>query len=205
MNILVVDNHELILDSIKVLLNENFPNSKIWTAQSSLVANDLIRKNTFDLIICDYKIDEHSGLDIFHNLKNLNKKTKFLIVSMINDPIIITTLLEHGINGFVCKEGSKNELVKAVIGLQENKKFICQSTQTVLKGFKKNLKDRVFFTKREFEIIRLIMKEYKNQDIAKELSISVSTVETHKKNLITKLQVKGTVGLVKYVIENQLI
>jgi DNA-binding NarL/FixJ family response regulator len=202
--ILIIDNHELILDSIKNLLTENIPTVKIWSSLNSEVAINYINDIEFDFIICDYKLDELNGIDIYQYVKNKGKKCKFLILSMINDPVIIETILEYGVNGFICKDGSKSELIKAINELKENEKFICVASQEILKNHKRKSKIPVFLTKREFEILGLIMKEYKNQDIAKRLSISVSTVETHKKNLIAKLEVKSTVGLVKYVIEKQL-
>ncbi len=204
MKILIIDNHELILDSIKNLLTENIPTVKIWSSLNSEVAINYINDIEFDFIICDYKLDELNGIDIYQYVKNKGKKCKFLILSMINDPVIIETILEYGVNGFICKDGSKSELIKAINELKENEKFICVASQEILKNHKRKSKIPVFLTKREFEILGLIMKEYKNQDIAKRLSISVSTVETHKKNLIAKLEVKSTVGLVKYVIEKQL-
>lgn len=204
MKVLIIDNHELILDSIRVLVQENFPDAKIWTSQNSELGKNYIKDILFDYIICDYKIDELNGIDIFQYSKSLDKKSLFIIVSMINDPIVIETILEHGINAFICKEGSKTELVKAIHELRKNDRFICVVTQETLKDHKRKSKSQIFLTKREYEILSLIMKEFKNQDIAKKLSISVSTVETHKKNLIGKLQVKGTVGLVKYALENQL-
>lgn len=204
MKILIIDNHELILDSIKILLNENFPEAKIWLSQNSELGKNYLSDLSFDYIICDYKIDNLNGLDVFQYFKKSGKNGKFLIISMINDPIIIETILEHGVNGFICKEGSKTELIRAIQELKNKDKFICLASQEILKGHKRKSKTQVFLTKREYEIMSLIMKEFKNQDIAKKLSISVSTVETHKKNLISKLQVKGTVGLVKYALENQL-
>ena len=204
MKILIIDNHELILDSIKVLIHESFPDAKIWTSQTSELGKSYIKDISFDYIVCDYKIDELNGIDVFQYSKSLGNKSLFIIVSMINDPIVIETILELGINAFICKEGSKTELIKAIHELGKNDRFICVVTQEILKDHKRKSKSQVFLTKREYEILTLIMKEFKNQDIAKKLSISVSTVETHKKNLMAKLQVKGTVGLVKYALENQL-
>ena len=204
MKVLVVDNQDLIVHSLtQILIEDNI-------AQDIVSANGmnegLEKAKTFkpNLIICDYKMPDGNGLDFFNQLKSNNILAKFLVLTMLEEGAIINTLYNEGINGYINKECSKSEIKKGINLIIQGQNYFCEFTKKALKkynspNYKKNL-----ISKRELEILKLILHEKKNQDIADLLSITVSTVETHKKNLIKKLGVKSSIGLVKYALDNNL-
>lgn len=204
MRILIIDNHEFILDSVRNIVGDLNQFNEVETVSSPTLALEKIQNNEPDIIISDYKMSEMNGLELVMNIRTFNKTSKIIILSMVDEGEVIETLIKQGINGYIHKESSIGNISKAIKKVLSNKQFYCLKTQEILKKHRANNSTSFFLSKRELEILKLIVDEFKNKDIAEQLNISVSTVETHKKNLIKKLQVKTTVGLVKYAVEHQL-
>lgn len=204
MKILIIDNHEFILESVKNIITELNQFTEIETVNDPELALEKIKVLAPDIIISDYKMSEMNGLELVMNIRAFNKTSKIIILSMVDEGEVIETLIKQGINGYIHKESSIGNISKAIDVVIKGSNFFCVKTQEILKKHRVNNKPSFFLSKRELEILKLIVDEFKNKDIAKQLNISVSTVETHKKNLIKKLQVKTTVGLVKYAVKNQL-
>lgn len=204
MKILIVDNHDFILDSVRNVLQGNTLFTSIQTVNNPKVALESILLTKPDIIISDYKMPEMNGLELVMALKEHRISSKIIILSMVDEGEVIETLLNQGISAFINKESATINLSLAIDEVVKGNTFLCFHTQEVLKKHRQTPNTSVFLSKRELQILKWIVAEYKNQDIAHELNISVSTVETHKKNLIKKLNVKGVVGLVRYALEKQL-
>jgi len=204
MKILIVDNHDFILDSVRNVLQSNMLFTSIQTVNNPKVALESILLTKPDIIISDYKMPDMNGLELVMALKEYKISSKIIILSMVDEGEVIETLLNQGISAFINKESATINLSLAIDEVLKGNTFLCFHTQEVLKKHRQTSNTSVFLSKRELQILKWIVAEYKNQDIAHELNISVSTVETHKKNLIKKLNVKGVVGLVRYALENQL-
>jgi DNA-binding NarL/FixJ family response regulator len=202
MNILLADNHELLLQSLEQLIGENKLADRIFKAGNGTEAWQLIKSKHPDLVISDYKMDGLNGLELLTRLKKENLPAGFLVISMVDEPVVINALMQNGANGFISKDCDRRETLQGIKAVIAGQQFMCSTTKRILKSNRTNPPQRPFFSLRELEILKLIYAEKKNQEIAKHLSIAVSTVETHKKNLLKKLHVKSTVGLVKYVVEN---
>ena len=205
MKILIIDNHPIVVLSLKQLVTENYPDAVIETANSSLDANNMLSSSYFDLVICDFFIDENNGLDIY----TLNKKngcfTGFLLVTVLQNVPIMQSALRGGINGIVSKETSFDEYILAIDSIINGKTYICKTIERMIANYELNKQKGLFITKRESEIIHLIHLGLKNQEIASKLNVSVSTIETHKKNLIKKFNLSGSSGLTKFISENQIL
>jgi len=205
MNILLVDNHELILDSILQIITDTVVDANVYKALNGLDAYNLAKINMPDVVISDYKMEGMNGMELFMALKQENINAKFLIISMINEYAVINALINEGISGYINKESDKWEISKGIKMVLEGKPFFCSATKAIINNHQHSHAVSPYLSKREKEILRYVYAEKKNQEIAALLNISVSTVETHKKNLIKKLKVKTTVGLIKYVAENDII
>lgn len=201
--ILLVDNHDLILDGLSRVLQSNNVASKVIKAHGGEEAIAAVNQFSPDLIVSDYRMPGINGLEMLVKLKNQHVKTPVLFVSMINEPTVINHLLRTGASGFINKESTTDEMVFGVREILEGKQYLCRITQSLVEN-NQATDNHPFITKREIEILRLIVDEKKNQQIANELHINVSTVETHKKNLIKKLNVKTSLGLVKYALKHQI-
>jgi DNA-binding NarL/FixJ family response regulator len=204
MKILIADNHELVLDSLEQIISSNLLATVLFRATNGKQALDIAKYKQPDLIISDYRMEEMNGLELLIAAKKENPTVKFLVVSMVNEPLVIEALVQNGVDGYVNKDCDKWEILKSIKTILGGQSFFCKSTYRIMKSSKLTYNERPYLSKRELEILKLVYAEKKNQEIAVLLGISVSTVETHKKNLIKKLKVKTTVGLIKYVAQNQL-
>jgi DNA-binding NarL/FixJ family response regulator len=204
MKVLVVDNHDLILHSLTQMLKEENIASEILTAGNVTEGVEKAVELKPNLIISDYKMGNGNGLDLFYELRAEGIYSKFLIISMIDEGALINMLYNEGVDGYINKESSKSEIINGITQIIQGNKYLCELSRKSLKNFKATHSDNKFLSKRELEILKLVVQERKNQDIAELLNITVSTVETHKKNLIKKLGVKSSIGLVKYSLDNKI-
>lgn len=203
MKILLVDNHDLVIDGLARLLKLNGLSSQVKKAHDGESAFALAQTYLPDLIISDYRMPLMNGLQLLVEIKAVGLKCHFLVISMIDEAVIVETLLNHGADGFVNKESTTDEMLYGVSEVLKGNRFLCRITQGLLKK-SKNSVDEMFLTRRELQILKLVVDERKNKEIANDLHINVSTVETHKKNIIRKVGVKSSMGLVRYALENQL-
>ncbi|WP_395052600.1 response regulator [Flavobacterium sp.] len=191
-SIVVVDDHQMFLDGMISVLSsqENFT---ILFAEKSPVNALLKLKNlTPDIIITDISMPEMNGIEFIKIINNQYPKIKILAISMFDNLQKI-----EGIDGYLLKETDKDILVKAIneIVIIGKSYFLNEKKQTNTFDFKKSI-----LTSREKEIVILIAQEKTTDEIAIKLSISKATIESHKKNIFLKLQVKNNIGLVKTAI-----
>jgi DNA-binding NarL/FixJ family response regulator len=205
MKILIIDNHPIIVSSLMKVISQQYPDWDISSAVNSTEADTLIQSNTFELIICDYFLDIQNGLDIFLKHKQESRFGSFLLVTVLQHVPIIELAIKQGINGIVSKEAHNHEYLEGIHAILQGSTFLCTKTKELLAAYKTSKEKNSFITKREFEILKLLKLDLKNHEIANQLHLSVSTIETHKKNLIKKFNVKGTTGLLRYVHENHLL
>ncbi len=188
----IVDDHKMFLDGlISVLSNE--PNFEIvFAEQRSKDALVKIEKNLPDIIITDISMPEMNGIEFIKILRKDFQDVKILVVSMFDN---MQSLKD--INGFLLKETDKEKLIDAINGivLRNEKHFNGVSSNESLFEFSKSI-----LSKREKEIIELIAKELTTDEIALQLNISKNTIETHRKNIFYKLQVRNIAGLIKKAI-----
>lgn len=184
----IVDDHKMFLDGLISVLSSEPDFEITFAANTAKDAIVKIRENQPDIIITDISMPQMNGLEF---IKILNKDfpvIKILVVSMFNNMQSI-----KDIDGFLLKETDKQQLIDAISGivLRNEKHFNGISTDQNLFEFNKSI-----LSKREKEIIGLIAKEFTTDEIAFKLNISKNTIETHRKNIFLKLQVKNIAGLI---------
>ena len=180
----IVDDHQLILDGLEKLLNseENF--RVVFIENSAKKALEIMEKNPVDLVITDVAMPELNGAEFIQRIKQTHPKVKILVLSMYKTDLIS----EDDIDGYLLKESSSKTILKKVkeIVQQKPKNIYAPST-----GVYHNL------SKREREIVVEIGNGLSSDQIAEKLFLSYYTVETHKKNIYLKLDVKTTSELIK--------
>ncbi len=213
----LVDDHQLLVDGIQLLL-KNHPSVKITTTASN--GNELIealKHQEVDIVMLDINMPEMDGVETIKVLKKEFPKINTLILSTLDDTKLIRNMLKLGAMGYVLKNTTREELVKAIETINDNEYYFTPSIQRkvlalALPTEKEKKKKKSYnlgghhasLTKRELEIIKLITEEYTGPEIADHLFITINTVETHRKNIIQKLGVKNTIGLVKYALKHRI-
>jgi len=213
-NVFVVDDHQIFLDGIVSLLDDE-PNIKIaGTAHNGKEALDRIKSTKVDVVLMDINMPEMDGIEATKQLKKTNADIKVLMLTMHSEARFIKECLEIGAKGYVMKNISKDDLIKAIETVYQDKTYLDQDSQEKLISSISNADDddernydelAAQITQRELEILQLIALGLTSQDIANKLFISKNTVETHRKNMLAKLNVNNTAALLKIAYKKGLV
>ena len=160
----------------------------------------------------DIDMGETNGIDATIEVKKNYPDVNILALSMHGEHNYILKMLEAGATGYILKNAGKEEMLTAIISVASGNSYFSREVSSRLIEYLnkpqvniKNTDKDIPLTNREIEILKLIAQEYSNSEIAEELFISVRTVDTHRRNLIEKLGVKNTAGLVRFAIRKGLV
>jgi two-component system, NarL family, nitrate/nitrite response regulator NarL len=209
-NLLIADDHQLFVDGMRRLLETEKMFGEIHGVNNGLQVLEHVKSHPVDCIIMDINMPFLNGLETTKQLKKDNPEIKIIVVSMECDVVIVSKMLKAGADAFINKDTGKEELMTAFRKISENEKYvspdIAKNLFSYLSYRKKNVtEDEKHLTPREIEIIRHIADGETNAEIAAKLFLSVVTVDTHRKNILSKLELKNTAALVKYAVENKLL
>jgi DNA-binding NarL/FixJ family response regulator len=214
LKILLVDDHPMIRIGIKSLLEGEKNIVLIDEATDGDECLEKLETNNYDVIIMDIKMPKKTGIDTTKEIVKKYTNAKVLALSMHDEQDYIVKMLQAGAKGYLLKNTTKEELLKAVESVSRGENYFSNDVSSIMlskyiyKEFpsaKKEYKSDVQLTRRETEIIKMISEELTNADIAEKLGISVRTVDTHRRNLLQKLDVKNTAGLVRFALQNGLL
>ena len=213
--VIIADDHMLFLDGLKRVLEEStaFNFDIVGTATSGLEVIRLVKMNKPHIVFLDLNMPGKDGLAVLEEIKTWNKEIKVIVVTMYDKGKIVKSAIKTGCKGYVLKMYGKNELFTAVEAVLSGETYIGKGIEFTSQGIPK--KQDVRFddsfirkhklTKRELEILRLISQALSNKQIGKQLFISDQTVSVHRKNIMRKLGVSNTAGLIKVAYDNSLI
>lgn len=207
MNVAVIDDHALISEAIKSLLNDQ-KNYTFWKGFDSL---DLFFKTCQEdnfspnFLLLDINLKEEDGLMGCEKIRTLYPNVIILILTSLSQPSLVTEAFKKGAKGFLLKNITQNDLIQAFKLTKEGHYYIHPEISFSLESKKTSRFDELpKLSRREKEVLTLILEEKTTQEIASILSIAVSTIESHRASLFSKTGVKNVVGLIKYSIENNL-
>lgn len=211
-NIILVDDHPMILSGLKTLLQPYQHIQVLSTCNSAAQLLESLQYYQPDVLLLDILLPDMSGKEILPVLKEKYPGMKILIVTSLDAPAMVTTMLRRGCNGYLLKGTGPEMLCAAIEAVYRGEDYIDpllkeQLVQNMF-SFKKQATDKKIvpeLTQREKEVLALIAQEYTTREISERLYISYHTAENHRNNLIQKLDVKNTVGLVKVAIQLGLI
>jgi DNA-binding NarL/FixJ family response regulator len=189
--IVLVDDHQMFLDGMIAVLSGQDNMEILFVENSAKNAVQKIKKQVPDIVITDISMPDMNGLEFIKILKKQYPEIKILVLSMFEN-----IQSSEDIDGYLLKETDKNTLLQAINGivLNDEKHFVSENKKNSL-DFNKSI-----LSPREKDIIKLIAQEYTTEQIAEKLFISKNTIETHRKNIFYKLDVKNIAGLVKKAI-----
>ena len=205
MKIVLVDDHSLILDGLKKLLEDDDMLEVIDTQSNVPDAIRSIDRHKPDLVITDYSMGDDDGLSLIQKTRRLYPNMKFIMLSMHDEAHLVKEVLKEGVNGYVLKKDTKEELLAAIYSVRGGKMYLSNDINAMLVKSLYEPDEGKLLTAREREVLHLIAKEYSNKNIAEELFISERTVETHRKNIFRKTKTSSIVGLIKFAYANNLI
>ncbi|MCB0657383.1 MAG: response regulator transcription factor [Saprospiraceae bacterium] len=208
--IFIADDHKIFRDGLVSLLSREDDMIVVAQAASGKEVLEQLHTVSPDLLILDIHMPGMPGEAICKWVKEQSPQMPVLVLSMHDESTYILKMLEAGASGYLLKEAGATELLQAIRTVAKGDTYYSQHvSQTILhqliRGKQQRETNRIPLTKRELEVLRLIAEEYSNQEIADKLFISVRTVDTHRTNIIDKLDVKNTAGLVRYALKHGLV
>lgn len=213
--VLIADDHQMFIEGIKALLSDIEQIHIIATANSGEQVLEQLADKKIDVLITDINMPKMNGIELARIVKKKYSSVKIIALSMYVEKELVTEMINNGAEGYILKNTGKQDLIDAIITVYQGKKFYsndvaltmmdAKTKQEYVDKIDDEKKLNANLSKREIEILKLIAQQFTTPEIAEKLFISSYTVETHRKNLIRKLNVKNVAGLVRIAIENKLL
>ncbi len=207
-SIILVDDHKLIRDSWSFILNSDPRFTVIGETSNGEEAIEIAKTLRPDIVLMDVNMAPVNGFDATKQILKFSPGSKVIAVSMHTMPAYAKRMMQLGAMGYVTKNSSKDEMIKAIIEVNNGKKYICEEVKNILA--QKELEDESSeadmnsLSRREIDIIKLIKEGMSSKEIAMQLDISLKTVEVHRYNILKKLKLKNTAALVNFINVNGL-
>lgn len=209
--VFIIEDHEMYLEGLALLLKKE---NDIDVVATTLDGTSLLEKLPTvdaDILLLDVHLPDIDEEDLVQKIRAIRPTQKIIYLSLMRGTRYIHKLSRYNIQGYVLKNAPIHDLIEAVREVYNGGTWFSREIDIIgSDDFRSTitLEDRKIdeiLSKREIEVLKLVCKEFSNAEIAEQLFLSVSTVETHRKNLIAKLGVNNTVGLVKFALKNKLI
>jgi DNA-binding NarL/FixJ family response regulator len=194
----------MVRDGIRVMLESraDFMQFEIDEAENGEIGIQKVLKKNFDIVLVDYQLPGMSGTETLQKIRLYKNDIKVLALSNYDELSYVNSMINEGVNGYILKNIEPSQLVHAIESVLSGTSYFSNEVALKLIDSAKNSdkplqasKSRL--TKRELEVLKMIALEMTNDEIAKGLFISKRTVDTHRQNLLNKLHVKNTAGLIK--------
>ena len=204
--VFIVDDHPLVQEGIKSLLTNEKDIEVCGYAMNAQSCIGYFVNNKADVILMDINLPDKSGIDLCREIKQAHPEVMVLGLSTFNQGSYVTRMMENGASGYVLKNADKAEMIEAIHQVSKGKIYLSFEAGQAMRRENSNPASQIpVLTRREKEILQLIAEGFTNPEIASQLYLSPTTVDTHRKNLLAKLNVKNTASLVKFAMEHDLI
>lgn len=199
MKILLADDHFLVLDGLEVLLSTFEFVDQTESVLNFIELKDILKKESFDVLLLDIHFGKHDGREIISEIKQLAPQMKIIALTSHSDSVTIKSSVNAGFDGYLLKIDGREDIEKALKAMTNNEKYFSSKTQQTFFEMRTS-RNIVELTEREKEVLQLIVHEKTTKEIAEQLCLSEKTIETHRSNIMQKLDVKNIAGMVKKAI-----
>lgn len=214
-SIVLADDHVLVRNGIKAMLESESDLQVVGEASDGNEALESARNLKPDILVLDIRMPNMNGLEAAARLKNQSPSTKGVILSMHDSEEYVLQALDAGAYGYLLKDTDKNEFIKALKQIHSGTKYFSGGVSNVLANrilhqrpaspTSAPKENRYHLTKREKEILRMVIEGRHNKDIAEALGKSVRTIETHRFNIMKKIEVNNAVDMVNKTVKENLL
>jgi DNA-binding NarL/FixJ family response regulator len=210
----LADDHQMLIEGMKAVINTNDNFEVVGFSLNGMQLIEQVERAKADILVMDINMPEKDGIEVLKELSNTKTPFKVIVLSSYDDLKLVKEVIKLGARGYLTKQSVGDNIIEALTEVHNGEEYFCNIMQEkILASFSQNNKNDnlsellppIYLTDRELVIIKLIALEYSGKMISEKLFISTNTVETHRKNLLKKLNVKSSIGLVKYAIKNNLI
>lgn len=209
--VFIVDDHKMVIEGLMLLLQNHQDINVVGFALSGEEALKQIKVIRPDVILMDINMPGLNGIETTKRLLSIDPKAKIIAISMHKETSLIKLMVSQGAKGYVLKNAGQQEVIEAITSIHTGKRYFDETVNEIIINSvtnQSNEKENQVIPKlsrREKEVLRLIMDECTTQEIAEKLFISFGTVETHRRNMLIKTGARNTVGLVKMALDFDLL
>jgi DNA-binding NarL/FixJ family response regulator len=212
-NLLLVDDHSLIRAGVRALVLDIPGYSVVGEANDGSQLVETVERLVPDIVLLDLSMKQTGGMEALQRLKRVRPQCKVLILSMHTDPALIMQALESGAHGYLLKDTTATELEQALEALRNNERYLSPAiahtviNQALVRNRTNQAQtgDTHNLTARQLEILRLIVRGKSTREIASGLGLSIKTVETHRSQIMKRLQIYDVAGLVLFAVRERII
>jgi DNA-binding NarL/FixJ family response regulator len=213
LTVLIADDHKIIRIGLRGIIQKEKDIVVAGEASNGDEVLAFLKETVVDVVLMDIDMGHTNGIETTKKIKELYPEIHILALTMHEEEEYIIEMLEAGASGYLLKDTDSVDLITALNTVAKGDSYYSQKVSASLLKALTNLRTApstkprkdIPLSEREIEVLRMIAQEYTNGEIAEKLFISIRTVDTHRRNILEKLQVKNTAGLVKYALENALI
>lgn len=201
--VFIVDDHYMVIEGIRSLLQNESGIEWVGHASNADSCLAFLRQQLPDVILMDINLPDKNGIELCKEVRQLYPSVFIIGLSTFNQQSFIQKMIENGASGYVLKNATQEELMEAIKTVANGKTYF--SDEAALSLRKNNTGETPVLTRREKEVLELIADGMTNNEIAAKLFISVTTVDTHRKNLLAKFDARNIASLIKSAMQMQLI
>lgn len=198
----IVDDHYMVIEGIRSLLQNEKDIDWMGHATNAASCLAFLKRQQPDVILMDVNLPDMSGTDLCKQVKQLYPAVFVLGLSTFNQQPVIRNMMDNGASGYVLKNATQDELLAAIVTVISGKTYLSLEAAQSLRDTGNELP---LITRREREVLLLVADGFTNAEIAEKLFISIPTVNTHRKSLLTKFNVNNTAGLIKIAAKHNLV
>ena len=203
-SVLIADDHKIVREGLKFLIGNSSGMEVVGDAENGRVALSMAKKLQPSIVVMDINMPELNGIDATSRLIELLPRTKVIALSMYSSKRFIQSMFKAGASGYLLKDCAFAELVFAITSVYSDKKYLSPMLVGMLiqdyMGQVGTIEAEPGLTLREREVLQLIAEGISTADISKRLHLSVKTIETHRRRIMEKLEIRSVAGLTKYAI-----
>jgi DNA-binding NarL/FixJ family response regulator len=200
--LIIVEDHPVVVEGLQIMFNSSGRYSVEGVAGTGRECLQLLEWFKPDVLLLDINLPDISGIDLCKLILNKYPNQKILALTTYNERVFIQQMLDNGAIGYVLKNASSDEIMEGVDEVSKGNKFLCAESENLLK---KTHENELMITRRESSVLKLLAEGYTNLEIAEKLFISPLTADSHRKNLIVKLQARNTASLIKIASDKGLV
>lgn len=204
--VFIVDDHPVVIEGIHSILKNEEDIAWVGQAMNGPSCLGFFVNNSADVVLMDINLPGTDGVELCGQLKEKYPGVFVLGLSTFNQGVYIRKIMENGASGYILKNSSREELIRAIHVVYEGGIYFSGEAGEALAAYQRSAKKTLpVLTSREKEILSLIAEGYTNPQIAEKIFLSPFTVDSHRKNLLAKLDVKNTAALIRLAVEQKLI
>ena len=201
--VLLADDHQMFIDGMKVYLEKYDHIQVVGEANNGEAVIDFLEINQVDIVVLDVEMPGMNGIETTKYIKKNHPKTNVLILSMYEKKEFIIKLMRYGASGYILKNKSKEELLSAINNLADGRThYGLEIMNHAIAVSSIDEDDEIQLTEREIEVLQKIAEGFSSKEAAELLNISETTVSTHRRNIMAKLEVPNATHLVRYAIKH---